>query len=316
MRQRTGATRLGDDRGGQLGADAGDLIEPGGRGQHHCVRAGAGVRAGGAASVDTPGVPDGGEALADAGGEPGDPGIEEGDLVRQYLGQLTVMVFEHAGQRLSQGAALGTHRTAGQPGQHLRVTFPRDQCGDHVLRRDGGQLAGHRRDLDQRVFQQFFQPLPAPGPVLGQVGAGPGVMPQRPDLRRRHERRPEQPFPSQPGQPHRVQLVGLGPAGQLPGLAGGDQLDIQPGFFQHVIPDPPVVAGNPGSLDSRLPRPVTAALPVPSSVADGLSAGPSVTQIADRRDSSGHYPSSLPLLPFSSRTRPREPYLRERDCGS
>ena len=240
MRQRTGATRLGDDRGGQLQADAGDLIQPGGCGQHRRVAAGPGGGTGGAAGVDAPGVPHEGEVLADAGSELADPGIEESDLVQDDLGQLPMVVFEHAGQRLGQGVVLGFHPAAGQAGQHLRVTLAADQRPDHVLRGDRGELAGHRRDLDQRVFQQLFQPLPAAGPVLGQVRAGPGEMPQRPDLGRRHERRPQQPFLGQPGQPHRVQLVGLGPAGQLPGLAGGDQLDLQPSLFQHVKPDPPV----------------------------------------------------------------------------
>ena len=81
----------------------------------------------------------------------------------------------------------GAHPAAGQPGQHLRVTLAGDQRGDHVLRRQRGQLGRHRRYLDQRVLQQLLQPLPAPGPVLDQVGPGPGVVPQRPDLGRRHE---------------------------------------------------------------------------------------------------------------------------------
>ena len=120
---------------------------------------------------------------------------------------------------------------------------PRDHRPDHVLRRDGGQLGRHRRHLDQRAFQQLLQPLPAAGPVLDQVGAGPGVVAQLPDRGRRHERGTQHPHLGQPGQPHRVQPVGLGQAGQVPGLASGDQLHRQPGAFQHVVPDPPVVRG-------------------------------------------------------------------------
>jgi hypothetical protein len=46
-----------------------------------------------------------------------------------------------------------------------------------------------------------------------------------------------------PGQPHRIGPVGLGPPRQLFRLAGRDQLHIQPSLFQHIEPDPPVVAG-------------------------------------------------------------------------
>jgi len=228
-RQRAGATRLGDDRDGELGADAGDLIQAGGRGQYRGAGAGAGARAGGAVGVHAPGGPDGGELLAGQDVQPGDPGIDEGDLVQQQLRQLAVVVLEHPGQRRHQGVVLGFHPAAGQPGQHLRVTLPGDQRPDHVPGRRGGQRGSDRRHLDQRVLQQLLQPLPAPGPVLRQPGARPGVAPQHADLGRRHERRTQQPLLGQPGQPHRVQPVGLGPARQVPGLAGIDQLHRQPG---------------------------------------------------------------------------------------
>jgi hypothetical protein len=38
---------------------------------------------------------------------------------------------------------LGLHPGAGQAGQYLRVALAGDHRLDHVLRRDGGQLAGH-----------------------------------------------------------------------------------------------------------------------------------------------------------------------------
>ena len=87
--------------------------------------------------------------------------------------------------------------------------------------------------LDQGAFQQLFQPLEAAGPLLGQPGPGPGVVPQVPDRLGRHERGPQQSHLGQPGQPHRVQFVRFGPAGQVPGLGRVDQLHRQPARLQH-----------------------------------------------------------------------------------
>ena len=246
MRQRTGATRLGDDRAGQLGADARDFFQPHDRGQRRGVRHGPGAGAGDAVGVGAPCRGDRVDGFLDQQGEPGDPLAEEVDLVQQDLGDLGVVAGELAVERLGQGGVLGSHPGAGQPGQHDRVALPGDHRPDHVLHRPGGHLGGDRGHLDQGVLEQLLQPLPAPGPVLGQVGPRPAVVPQRPDVRGRHEAGPQQPVLGQPGQPHRVQLVGLRPAGQLPGRAGRYQLHVQPGRLQQVEPDPPVIAGNPG----------------------------------------------------------------------
>ena len=70
-----------------------------------------------------------------------------------------------------------------------------------------------------------------------------GVLPQLPDLRRRHEAGPQQAHLGQPRQPLGVQPAGLRPPGQLPGLGGVRQRHRQPVRLQHVIPDPPVVRG-------------------------------------------------------------------------
>jgi hypothetical protein len=152
------------------------------------------VWAGGAVGADAPGSGHRGGLLLDPGGEFGDLAVQEGDLVQQQLGELAVVVAEHAIQRLDEVVVLGLHLPAGQGGQLARVAFPGDQRPHHVLRRQGGQLAGHRRDLDQRAFQQLFQPLPAPGALLDQPGACPGVVPQRPDRRRRDEAGAQQPI--------------------------------------------------------------------------------------------------------------------------
>jgi len=129
VRQRTGATRLGDDRAGQLGADAGDLREPPGSGQHGGVWPGAGGGAGAAVGVHPPGGPDLGQVLLDPGGQGGDAGIAEGDLVQQHLRQLPMVVIEHPGQRLDQGVVLGFHPAAGQAGQDVGVAL----AADHPL---------------------------------------------------------------------------------------------------------------------------------------------------------------------------------------
>src|SRR5262249_37959034 len=78
---------LGDDGGGHLQADAGDLIQPGGGRQRRGAWAGAGIGAGGAVGADAPGLTDLRELGADAGGQLADPFIDEGDLVQQQLGE-------------------------------------------------------------------------------------------------------------------------------------------------------------------------------------------------------------------------------------
>src|SRR5215472_14091825 len=174
--------------------------------------------------------------------QPADPGVQGSDLVQQQLGELAVVVIEHAIQGLDESIVLGLHGAAGQQSQRAGIAFPRDHGPDHVLRGQRGQLAGHGRQLDQRAFQQLFQPLPAAGPLADKLGPGPGVITQVPDRLRRDEPGPEQAHLGQPGQPHRIELVGLGPAGQVLGLGRLDQLDLQPARLQDVEPDTPVVA--------------------------------------------------------------------------
>jgi hypothetical protein len=139
-RRRAGATRLGDDRAGQAGADAGDLGQPRHRGQHRGVRAGAGIRAGGPVAVDAPRPGHRRDRSGDPDGELADPLVAERDLVQEHLGQLAVVVIEHAVQGLDQVIMLGLHPAAGQGGQRARVALAGDHRLDHVLRRDGGQL--------------------------------------------------------------------------------------------------------------------------------------------------------------------------------
>jgi hypothetical protein len=243
VQQRTGATRLGDDGAGQVLAEAGDLRQPGHGVQHRGAGSGSGVRAGGPVGVHAPGFGHRRGQLRGPGAQRRDPLVEEGDLVQQHPGQLTVVLVEHAVQGRHQVVVLGFHPGPGQAGQHPGVAFAGDHRLDHVLRRQRGQLGGDRGDLDKGAFEQLFQPLPAAGPLADQPGPGPGVIAQVPDRLGRHERGPQQAPLGQPGQPHRIQLVGLRAAGQLPGLERADQLHDQPGRLQHEEPDPPVVAG-------------------------------------------------------------------------
>ena len=110
--------RFRDDRAGQVLADAGDLRQPRRRGQHHGVRAGAGVRAGGPVAVHAPRGGHRRGRRGDPDGELGYPAVEEGDLVQQHPGQLAVVVIKHAVQRLGQLVVPGLHPAAGQACQH------------------------------------------------------------------------------------------------------------------------------------------------------------------------------------------------------
>jgi len=130
--------------------------------------------------------------------------VQDGGLVWQQGGELAVVVIDHAVQGLDEVVVPGFHPGAGQGGQHLRVALPGDHRLDHVLRRDGGQLAGHARQLHQRALGQLFQPLEAPGALLDQAGAHPGAVPQVPDRPGRHEGGPQQSHLGQPGQPSGV----------------------------------------------------------------------------------------------------------------
>ena len=212
------------------------------------------------------------QQLLDAAGEGGDLGGQGVDLVQQHPGQLAVVVVEAAVERGDELRALGLHLAARQVGEPARISFPGDQGLDHVAGRERVQRGGHRRDFDQRVLEQLFQPLPVAGPLPGQIHPQPGVVTQLPDRCRRHERRPQQPLLGQLGQPDSVEFVRFRPAWHVLHVAGVDQLHVEPGRLQQVVPDPPVVRrGLDGDLlDTRL---------------DQL-----LGQLADRTGARGHVP--------------------------
>jgi hypothetical protein len=136
--------RFGDDGPGQAGADAGDLGQPGHRVQRRVVRAGAGAGPGGPVRINPQAA--GIAAASSAARAPSWAILPSREEIwsSSRWGELAVVVVEHAVQGLDEVIALGLHAAAGQGGQLPRVALAGDHRLDHVLRRDGGQLAGHR----------------------------------------------------------------------------------------------------------------------------------------------------------------------------
>jgi hypothetical protein len=79
------------------------------------------------------------------------------------------------------------------------------------------------------------------GAVAGQVEAQPGVVTQLADLDRRDERGPQHAALVELGQPHRIELVRFGPAGDMLHVAGVHQPHRQAPRVQQVVERPPVV---------------------------------------------------------------------------
>ena len=153
-----------------------------------------------------------------------------------------VLAGEHALQGVLDAFAPALELGRGHGGQGLRVALAVGEGFQDVAGSLGpGQPRHHGGQLDQGAFQELFQPLPFAGAVADQLQPGAGQVAQRADLRRRHEAGPQQAHLGQPGDPLRVQPVGLGPPGQLPGVRRVDQLDGQPRGLQQVVPDPPVI---------------------------------------------------------------------------
>jgi hypothetical protein len=234
---------LGDQAEGHLTAEAGDLVKAVGGGEDGGVRAASGARSGGAVLVHAPGCWNHGEMGLDLVFQGADLGVQELDGAQVGGGGERVLLPEpHAGERLRQVRPLRPHRPHRELGQGARVPLAGDHRLDHgQAGLAAGQLRRDRRQLAQGVLQQLLQPLPAPGPVLGEVHELAGIDAHRADLRRRHERAPQQPHLGQPRDPRRVLLVRLRPPRQVPGLGGVDQLHAQPGVLQHREPDPPVI---------------------------------------------------------------------------
>jgi hypothetical protein len=179
---------FGDDSPGEREADAEDLREPLRRGQGRRVRAGASGRD--AVGGDSPGGGDGAEGGLDLVLERGDRPLQERDVIEMGPDQHGVVgAGHHAVQGPLDGGsvALDLRGQGGEgPGGALAV-------GEGLQDGAGGLRPGQRRDrarqLDQGSFEELVQPLPFSGAVADQLQPGADQVPQRPDLRRRHERR-------------------------------------------------------------------------------------------------------------------------------
>jgi hypothetical protein len=151
--------------------------------------------------------------LLDHGVELGDVGVEGVDPGEHLGQQEPVVVGEVPGERLLQPVDLGAHPAAGQLCEHLRVVLAGDQRGHHLPPRHPEDVAGHHRQLDLGVLEKLLRPLLLRGSCLDQVDPVAGHITQPTDLQRGNETRADHLPLGELAQPHRVQLVGLGPAG-------------------------------------------------------------------------------------------------------
>jgi hypothetical protein len=131
VRQRTGATRLGDDHLGGAGVDTVEGVE----------------------QLDVVAV--GGQLGVDAGVQVGEQGADRVEVGQDHPGEEGVVLGEAPGQRLGQGTDRDPQPAPGQLGQDPRVAFAGDQRLEH--RRPGlaEDVAGHHREFDAGVFEQL-----------------------------------------------------------------------------------------------------------------------------------------------------------------
>jgi hypothetical protein len=229
------ATRLGDDHVGGGDPDPGDLIELFHR---------SGER---------------GDQLLDPGLDRGDVGAGLVDSGEHGAQQERVVVGEVPDKRLFQHRDLGAHPGSGQLGERLGVAFPGQQRGQHLPPGDPEDVAGDHRQLDLGVLEQLLHPVLLRGARVHQVGPVAGQVAQLPDLDRRDEAGAQHlPF-GDLGQPHRVELVGLGPPGQVLDVFGVDQPRVELLGLQDVEDRFPVIRRrfhhHPGH--PQLPEPIS-----------------------------------------------------------
>ena len=200
---------LGEDHLRAAGADAGDLVEPG-------CSAGSTVASGPVPaagpvlpSASTPraaGIAR--DQLPDAVGEPGDLG---GQLSRsgpaasglaRRDGHRTCRSAPRPGRRAWPSSCRGPGRPAPRGSRSPAISASIMSRTDSV-----SILLATADTLISASSSSFSSRWPVPGALLDQVGPQPGVVPQLPDLRWRHERGPQHAPLGQLGQPHRIQLV-------------------------------------------------------------------------------------------------------------
>jgi len=122
-----------------------------------------------------------GDQLIDLRVQLGDVAGEGVDAAQHGGGEVAVMGFEPAGQRLPQLRDLPPHRPAGQLGQHSRVTLAGDQRFQHLPAGHAVQAGYHRVQLDLGVLESLLQPLLLPGLLPDQAAPVAGQIPQLPD---------------------------------------------------------------------------------------------------------------------------------------
>jgi hypothetical protein len=160
------------------------------------------------------------------------------------MAMLVTAILSQISRLSERGELLVPHPALAQGGQGAGVAF----TGDHRLDdRAGGLVPGqpgdHRGQLAKSVLEQLLQPLPVPGAVRGQVPDVPGTGPQRPDLRRRHERGPQHPHLGQPRVPLDLRAVS-GVGGSL-----GVRVDgVMPLGGPRQAPCAPRPVGTPGAV--------------------------------------------------------------------
>jgi hypothetical protein len=165
------------------------------------------------------------------------------DVVQVHLEQERVVRTEPALQCAAELGDLGPHPGAGHVRQHLGVPRPRDERLEHLPGRLAEHVGDHRVELDARVFQELLDALGLLGPVLDELLAVPGQVPEPRDHRGRHERASKQPALQQLGQPGRIGHVGLA-SGYGLHVLGVHEQQLEAGRFLQDVPDrPPVDAG-------------------------------------------------------------------------
>jgi hypothetical protein len=160
---------------------------------------------------------DGRDQLLDAAGQPVDLDAEGVDVVQQHPRQLAMVVIEAAGQRRHQGSALAAHPSSGQLGKHLGVALPDDQGLQHGPTRGAHDVGGHGGQLDQGVLEQLHPAAARAGNVPGSGRTAAGCVAHLANLGGWDERGAQHAPLVQLGQPHRIELVSLGPARDLLG---------------------------------------------------------------------------------------------------
>ncbi|QIY76474.1 hypothetical protein HEP84_54245 [Streptomyces sp. RLB1-33] len=161
---------LGEDDLRGAGADAGDLVEALGVGdRHQGALSGAFVVLSGGQLGQTQGDP-GGE-LVDLHGE-----VVDG--VQQHPAHECVVLFEPAGQSLSQGAVAGLDGAVGQVRQGFRAALARDQCLQHRASGDAEDVGDHGGQLDLGVLEEFLGALLVAGALVRHHRPGPGQIAQ------------------------------------------------------------------------------------------------------------------------------------------